>query len=335
MKIYNQLKKGADFAKLAKENSADPGSAGKGGDLGWFAKGRMVKQFEKAVFSGRINRVQKPVRTNFGYHIIKVTGKSKRLYVIEKIFSEIKASARTRDELKNKASDFAYLADKNDFEKEAKLFKYNIQETSPFAKSTFGIPGLGANKRLMEFAFDNSLNSISDVYSLTNGFVVVKISEIQSSNIQPFDQVKATVKQLLTTKHKVEIAKQKALKVKSQINGDLSKVVNFDKNAFTSTIKDVSPAGNIPNIGQDYAFIDAALNAELNKITDPVNGRKGIYLIDVLKRTPFDSSAFAIQKNTIRDNLLNQKKRSFINDWIAQMKKNADIVDNRYLFYGQ
>ena len=187
----------------------------------------------------------------------------------------------------------------------------------------------------MIFAFENDLNTVSKVFTLTNGFVVVKISEILSSSIQPFDQVKATISQLLKTKRKVQLAKQKALSIKAKIKGDLSKVVNFDKNAFVSTLNNISPTGSIPGIGQDYAFIESALNAKLNKITGPIDGRRGIYLLNVLSRTPFDSSAFAIQKNTIRDNLLNQKKRTFLNDWIAKMKEKADIVDNRYLFYGQ
>jgi len=155
MKLYNKLKKGANFEKLAKENSADPGSAVKGGDVGWFAKGRMVKPFENAAFKGRINQVLKPVKSNFGYHIIKVTGRSNRLYVVEKIFNEIKASASTKDEIKNNAGDYAYLAKNNGFEKEAKLGNYKIQETSPFPRSKFGVPGLGVNRRLMDFAFEN------------------------------------------------------------------------------------------------------------------------------------------------------------------------------------
>ncbi|MCH8325814.1 MAG: peptidylprolyl isomerase [Bacteroidetes bacterium] len=335
MKLYNRLKKGANFEKLAKEKSADPGSAVKGGDLGWFAKGRMVKSFEKAVFNGRINQVQKPVKTNFGYHIIKVTGKSNRLYVVEKIFSEIKASAATKDEIKNKAGDYAYLSNKNGFESEAKLVDYKIQETSLFSMSKFGIPGLGVNKRLMDFAFNNDLNSISDAFTLSNGFVVVKILEIKNKSIQPFEQVKAAVTQLIKTKYKVKLARQKALDIKSKINGDLSKVINYDKNSFVSTLNDITPNRSIPGIGKDYAFIEGALNAKVNELTDPINGKRGIYLIKVLSRTPFDSSAFAIQKNTIRDNILNKKKRTFIKDWITLKKEKGDIVDNRYFFYGQ
>ena len=74
---------------------------------------------------------------------------------------------------------------------------------------------------------------------------------------------------------------------------------------------------------------------QLNKISDPVKGNIGYYLIKIIYRTPFDSSSYAVQKNSIRDNLLRQKKSSFFNDWIAELRKNADITDKRYMFYNR
>jgi len=74
-KILDQVKKGADFAKLAKEKSIDAGSAKNGGDLGFFSRGQMVPEFENVAFSLKVGEVGGPVKTQFGYHIIKVTGK--------------------------------------------------------------------------------------------------------------------------------------------------------------------------------------------------------------------------------------------------------------------
>ncbi len=72
--ILAQLKKGANFEELAKKNSADA-TAAKGGDLGWFSKGSMVPEFEKAAFSLKEGELSNVVKTPYGYHIIKVTGK--------------------------------------------------------------------------------------------------------------------------------------------------------------------------------------------------------------------------------------------------------------------
>jgi parvulin-like peptidyl-prolyl isomerase len=72
--VYEELKNGGDFAKIAKERSKDTGSGANGGDLGWFAKGAMVPEFEKVAFSLKVGEISKPVKSQFGYHIIQVLG---------------------------------------------------------------------------------------------------------------------------------------------------------------------------------------------------------------------------------------------------------------------
>ncbi len=83
--VKAKLEKGEDFAKLAKEYSQDPGSASNGGDLGWFGPGKMVKEFEDAAYKLKVGEVSDPVKTDYGYHIIKVTDKEKK-----KSFDEMK-----------------------------------------------------------------------------------------------------------------------------------------------------------------------------------------------------------------------------------------------------
>ncbi len=74
MVIHERLKKGEKFGKLAKELSMDTGSAKKDGNLGYFTKGMMVKQFEEAAFKLQIGEMSEPIKSEFGYHIIKRLG---------------------------------------------------------------------------------------------------------------------------------------------------------------------------------------------------------------------------------------------------------------------
>jgi len=74
MEILERIKKGEKFGKLAKDLSIDSGSAKKDGNLGYFTKGMMVKPFEQAAFKLQIGEMSEPIKTEFGYHIIKRFG---------------------------------------------------------------------------------------------------------------------------------------------------------------------------------------------------------------------------------------------------------------------
>jgi len=207
MKVYNELIGGANFEKVALTMSKDPGSGAKGGDLGWFGKGAMVPEFDKAVFEGKIGEVQKPVKTTYGYHIIKVTGKTSNKFIVEKIVNPITASAATKEATYGKAYDFSYIADKNGFEKEAELMSYKILETSPFVEKSYSIPGLGTNKRIVEFAFNNGVGTVSEVFKVPTGYTVVMVSEIIEAGAKPFDEVKEVVKTQVVREKKYEKVK--------------------------------------------------------------------------------------------------------------------------------
>jgi len=332
--IYKELMDGADFEELAKEKSQD-GSASKGGDLGWFGKGQMVKEFENASFKGQIGKIQKPIKTQFGYHIIKVTGKSKKKYVVEKIVNEIKASATTLDRAFNNAGDFSYVAEKNDFTSEAELLTYPIQESSSFTEDTRVIPGLGANNALLRFAFDSDLNEVSSAFKVPAGYVVATVSEIIDEGIKPFEEVSANIKSKFLREQKLARANSITQEIREKISasGDLNLATSVYDKARVSTAKNFKASGSIPGVGLDFAFAQAALEAELNSITDPVKSNRGCYLLKVTHRSEIDSTLFSIQKNSLRDNLLTQKRNTVYTDWIASLKENAAIEDNRHMFY--
>jgi peptidyl-prolyl cis-trans isomerase D len=334
-KIYARLVAGENFGTLAKEFSQDPGSAQKGGDLGYFAKGMMVKEFENACFNSKVGEVQKPVKTNYGYHIIKVTDRTNKKYVVEKIVNQVKQSASSKDRNFNMAGDFSYLAKKNDFDQEANLMKYNVQETPLFAENGVSVPSIGVSDRLVKFSFSNSVNSISDPFKVANGYVVVKIIEKTNETFKPFDELKGQIKPIVVREKKFEKLKSMADDIYNKIGGDLSKVESLNPKITIQQTGNFTPAGSVPTVGRDYGFIDAAMALDLNKVSKPVKGLRGYYLIKVTQRTPFDITAYNNKSSEIRNALLQEKRNSFLNKWITDIKKGADIVDHRYMFFGQ
>ncbi len=333
-KIYQQLIAGADFSTLAKEHSQDPGSAAKGGDLGYFGKGMMVPEFENAVFNGKIGEIQKPVQSTFGYHIIKVSEKVNRKYIIERIVNPIKQSATSRDRMIQSAVDFSFLAKKNNFTKEAEIMGYTVQETPHFIQTTT-VPGLGANKRLVDFSFNNGLNTVSDPFKVFNGYVVVQIMDIKPEHFKPFDEVKEQVRIYAVREKKFEKTRQMAEEAFNKINGDLNKVPEINQRAQVQQTGKFLPNGNIPGIGRDFALTHEAINMDLNKVSKPIRGQRGYFLIKVLERSPFDETTYANLSANIRSTLIQEKRSRYANQWIEKLKENAKIVDNRHLFFGQ
>jgi peptidyl-prolyl cis-trans isomerase D len=334
--IYKSLNAGADFAQIAKEKSADFSSAKKGGDLGWFGKGKMVKEFEDACANGRIGVVQKPVRTNYGYHIIKVTGKSNTDYVVEKIVNRIKASGTTVENAYTSASDFAYLAGKNSFDSEVKLMNYKVLETTPIKEDAVYIPGIGANKDLIDWTFKEDLNDISEVYKVPSGYVVATISDITKAGVSKFEEVEKSIKPLAIKEKKFEKAKEVSLKIYNQLkNGSLQ--MNMVNSTFPiakyDTTGTFAPNQSIPNVGRDFVFNDKVANLPLEKISEPFRGQRGYFIVKVDKRTPFNETTFKMQRNSLRQSMIQEKKNYFFNQWLTQLKKESDIVDNRRLFY--
>ncbi len=335
MKLYDQLKNGADFPKLAHEYSRDPGSAQNGGDLGWFSKGMMVPEFENVALNAKVGVVQEPIQTQFGYHIIKVTDKSDKKYIVQKVVNSLDVSATTKDLLQSQAQDFAFVAKKNGFESEAKLMNYKVQESGAFQEDASTIPGLGQNKNITDFAFNNDLNTVSEPFRLSSGYAVAMVSDVTNEGVKPFEEVKGSIKPQVIREKQFAKAKQLVEEIKQKVNGDLSKAPTINSKITYNQAKDFTPAGTVPGLGKDWAFIETALDAPLNKVTDPVHGYRGYYLIKVTGRTPFDSSKYEIQRNSIRDKIIRQKQSTVLNQWIEELKKKADIVDNRNQFFGQ
>jgi peptidyl-prolyl cis-trans isomerase D len=332
--IYNAIKNGKDFAQLARENSAEPGSGSRGGDVGWFNKGKMVKPFEIASFKAKAGELLQPVKSDFGYHIIKVHERDNREVKFSDIHMQIRISSKTRNNISQQAQDFAYLAKEGDFEKEAAQSKLNVQETSPFQKDG-GISGIGMNTSVNKFAFSNKLGTVSQLFSINNGYGVFKISEVKEAGVRPFDEVKTVVEARVKRNKKIEKLKSIASDIRKSLSTTDSLQILTQKNSKISTqhLAAINLSGYIPGVGRDLGFIGGISNMKSGEISSPIETQRGIYLIKLLNKTQFDSTQFASQRINMRNQVLMEKRNRFFTQWMEQLKKNANIVDNRDQFY--
>ena len=332
--LAQEARNGADFAELARKNSQDLGSASAGGDLGWGTKGTWVKPFEEAVFKAKVGQIVGPIRTPFGWHIIKVTGRSRREVKIADIVEKIKASSQTLDDAYNSAQDFVSLAKDEGFEKSAELSHYQVLETPSFPKGNY-VPGVGMNDAVMSFAFSKSLGSISDPISISTGVAVFKITDVREDGVRPFDEAKTALRVAVLRLKKLE-------KIKAQVDefyaslkptSDLLTAAASLHNVTAMRTGTFTPSDAVNGVGRDPKFIGEALVLKPNEISKPFDGLRGYYIIKLLTKTPLDSARYAAERNTIRDQILQEKKSRLVSDWLAALRNKADIVDNREKYY--
>ena len=242
--LVKQLRGGADFAALAKQFSEDPGSKDNGGDLGFFDKGRMVPEFEQAAFSQQVNAIGDPVKTQYGYHIIQVTGKQPAYemdfaLVKDQIFrqlaqpQEIKnaedQAKRIHDELtKNKKT----MADVS------KLQLVQMKTTEFFSSLQ---PPMGLSPSFAAKSFElKAKNDISEPVQVFQDYAIVQLLDTKASELEPFEKVQAKAMQKLKEVRTVELAKQKAQAFRDAVgaSGDLKAEADKEKDSVRKTLLD-------------------------------------------------------------------------------------------------
>lgn len=331
--LAKQARSGGDFGALARANSED-GSAVEGGDLGWAARGTWVKPFEDAAFSARTGQVVGPVRTQFGWHVIKVLGHDRREVKITAVTMKVKPGSQTIDESTRSAEDFAYVAEKEGFEKAAEQSGYSPRETPEFTKEGF-IPGIGQNDLVTAFAFNHDLNEISHPISVNGNLAVFKVSGVREEGLRPLDEVITSVRATATREKRMSVVRQRAEEFAKTLapDADLVSTAREHQELVAGTTGPFKPTDLPPGIGRDPRFVGTTLALQPGKISAPFEGVRGYYIVRLLSRSAVDTAAFALQRSSLREQILQEKRNRFMSDWQRTLREQADIEDYRDQFY--
>ncbi len=337
--LIERAKQGEDFAELAEIYSEDTGSKDKGGDLGYFGKGAMVKPFEEAAYSAKTGDIVGPVVSNFGIHIIKVADKR-----IQEGKEEVKAShillkyEATQKTINTARDDAVYLAEEakeRPLEEIVTGLSQDIQTTEFFSKGNGFIPGIGLNKRASNFIFSNNPGKVSNAEDFPQGFFVFKISEIQKERIKPLEEVKQAIIDKSTTEKRMTMAGELAQKLyeKTQVGVAFEEIASQDSLEIKETNL-FNRTGYVPVVGREAKFIGNAFALEkINDVAKPVEATRGYYLLQLMEKTEFDSTDFNSNKDNLAVQLLQQKQNQAFANWYASVKAKADIKDDREKYY--
>lgn len=332
--IFKRIKSGEDFSKLAAENSDDAGNKFKGGDLGWFGKGAMVKEFEDAVLSAKAGDIVGPVKTQFGFHIIKVNQRQSKEFKMADIKIMIKSSVRTKDLARKKAEDFVYIVKSSNFDEESKKLGLQVIEMpNNISKGAF-IPGVGQNQTITKFALGEKKGAVSSPIKIQGGYAIYYLVDKFPAGYTAYEEIKTTVlPPAVKLQKKLDLLKLQAQDLKSKVSGDLNSLKTINPQINILSADTVSIAAPSPAIGNDFDFNNIVFKMQNGQVSEPIRTNRGYYIVQMKSISVFDQAKFQQDYDNIRNGMIAQKKQTIVQDWITDLKEKAEIVDNRETFF--
>jgi peptidyl-prolyl cis-trans isomerase D len=322
--------KGGSFSALAKMYSVD-GSKDKGGELGTFARGQMVPEFENAAFNGQVGDL-KVVRSQFGVHLIKIESQigSSRVAKLAYIEKNLTPSSKTKDQAYKKASNFLNSVKGDNFSAEAKKLGYTLAVADRITGSQGYAPGLDNPRQLIRDAFAAEKGDVlAEVYQMDNAYVVAHVTDIKPKGILPLEAVKKDIEPMVLNAVK---AKMLADKIEQATKG----AANLNQVA-QKLGKQVMPVQNIvfanpivPGAAQENKLIGSVFGSPVGKISKAVDGERAVYVFTVNGFTnPAPIGNTYKQKESMRQGIAQRS----LGAAFQALQDKSDIKDNRVKFY--
>ena len=339
--IIENYKNGTDFSVLANIHTQDPGNqiapdSGRGGDLGWFEKGQMVKSFEDAAFKGRRGSVVGPVLSQFGYHIIKIDsiknrGKNNHQVKARHILLKVELGQKTRSELRRKATLFSYDAQDYGLSSAIDTHSVNIQQAENLKENDFFISQVGPFRSAVRWVFNSKIDDISDPLETESYYAVFKLDSITPAGVEDFDNVKDKIYRDLISENEFDATNLYAEEIKTEIlNGSSFKSIKEENNRLELVPSDKkSLNSSFISLGRSEQLVGALINSKKGDIVGPIKTARGHGIVKVIEIEKFDSTNWVSTKTNIRTDLANKKEREVYSDWMQSLKDEAEIIDNR------
>ena len=333
--LRKKIAEGTDFVEIAIDYSEDPGTSSQGGDLGWFASGAMVKPFEEALLKLKPGQISEPVKTDFGWHLIKLHGTKKEegqaKFHASHILLSLKPSQETLAKIKAETEQFSSQSKKVGFEKLAGQKQLSVVSTGLFKKNDF-LKDLGSNSPAHAFAFEAKVGQVSPAMETPSGFAVCKLVDQKPAGIKSLDEMQNFLAKELNGQKSLDLAFQKATQIYLSIKPgqSLSQVANAQNlklsHTGTFTFQDISVSG--VGISPEFQGVAFALTKE-NPISKPVRGKFGAYIIELASKEAPPDSVFPAMQDSLTNDLLSERQAEIYNQWLSSLKRQAKIQDYR------
>ena len=330
--LRTQIEQGADFAQLAKEFSKDSATAPKGGDLGFFEEGQMVKEFEEAVFSLKAGELGPVVRTPLGFHIITVDVleeehieplEKAQILIEEELKSEkaeeiVRKEARRAGSLIYRSGNLIAYAQENELP---------VTETGFFAEGE-PIEGIGINKDCSTAIFLLKEGEVSPVIQVEKNYYVFQLIERENSYLPPLEEVKEQVARRVKREKAKELAQAKADELLQELaaGASMDQIAEREGMTIEETGFFTRRSNFVGQIGPLEELIQEAFTLTPEKpFPQKVYSNGPAYFLVALKeRQEVAEEQFLAEKETKREQLMQQKRDERARLWLEGLKAGAE-----------
>lgn len=335
--LRQEIVAGAPFAEVARRESSDLGSAEQGGDLGQWTRGQMDPAFDSAAFSLPLNTVSEPVLTSFGYHLIEITQRHADTASGRHILVPIELAGENRDRMDARLDTLdQYAAGKADptaLDSVARWLRLpvstglSVQSGGRVQVGTQVVPDAGV------WAFQTVVGEISDVTETPDAYYLFRLDSLRDESEPTLGEVRPAVEAAVRDQKKFELARGVAENYLKRVGegstpkqaADALGITRGEFGPFTR----VSPPLDIPEI------VGAAFGIAPGSGSGIITTDAGLYVVDVLARTPADSAEFLKELDNFRVRTIQLARQSRVRNYLDALKKQAKVVDNRQKYLQQ
>jgi peptidyl-prolyl cis-trans isomerase D len=323
------IDRGRKFDSIAFYFSDDEGSRIKGGDLGYFGQGQMVKEFGDFAFNGKKGDV-KIVKTQFGYHLVEILDQKnfEPAYKIAYFARRIEPSQETDQNASGFASQFAgENRDKNSFDAAAKKGNLNIANGQEIKPTDFNIQGIGSSRSLVRWIYSAKAGEVSESFPVGDKYVVALVTEINQKGTVTLGKAKPMIEPILRNQKKEELIAKKigsasSLETVASVTGQ--PISKADSLQFSSPY--------IPNVGLEPKVIGYSFDKQLagKPVSSPVGGNDGVFVIKVENVSA--RANYNVDLEQARRSMLQTQESIIQRGGIDALKKKAKTQDDRGKF---
>jgi peptidyl-prolyl cis-trans isomerase D len=333
--VLKRAQGGEDFAALANQFTEEEIGKTRGGDLDFFGRGQMAKEFEDAAFALKPGQVSEIVKTQFGLHIIKTTehrpAATKTLDEVRPQIEDQIKWERAQAEAQRLADELDKLIDDPaDLDTVGKTRGLNVAESGFFAREE-PITGLGMAPAVAERAFEMKQGEVSDAIRTPQGFAFITVTGTEAARDATLDEVKARVRDDVIKSKAAETARQRAAALAAQL-----KTGNFEAAAKAAGLEAkttdlIARGAPVGDAGIDPAIDAVAFALPAGAVSDPIRTENGAVIVKVLEKKEVTPQELKDGREQVRSEMVNERKNRFFSTYMNKAREKMRININNSL----